>query len=148
MLSQRFGVAMRRILARKGGGLSDVDTHSLRRSFAQSLRDAMEAGSSTITTTLIGSLMGHRELGLALSTYSAKSLRQNLDRAIAEMHDTGLAPEVRVALTETVGQRPAQLRTAPMARPQVVPRAMPASPPRRGRPPNSVRARRASSPSP
>ncbi len=142
MLAQRFVVSMRRILELDSAGLSDVDTHSLRRSFGQSLRDAMESGNRSVSPTLIGALMGHKENGLALGVYAKEALPKHLTRAVGAMFAHGLHGDVAQALHETAGQRPAQLRTVPAHRPDRRSEPLPKpAPKRRGSPPNSIKKR-------
>lgn len=140
MLAQRFTVSMRRILQLDSAGLSDVDTHSLRRSFSQNLRNAMESGSRSIGPTLISALMGHKESGLALGVYAKEASPKNLARAVGAMFTHGLHPDVSQALLDTASQRPAQIRTVPAHRPARSTEPLPKpAPKRRGRPPNSMR---------
>jgi hypothetical protein len=115
MLSTRFGQAKARVLAKVEGarGLSSIDMHSLRRSFATALRNAMNAGAE-INPTLIGTLMGHEQRTLALKVYAErKVLMGDLRRCIDAMWSHGLAPEVRAALLETMDRRPPMVRTEP-----------------------------------
>ena len=105
---------MRRIL--KDAGLEtagEVDLHSLRRSFAQHVRNAMQEDGG-VDTVLLGALMGHSESTLALKVYGRNTLPQHLRQAIEAMGEKGLPEEVRKALEETAGQRPRMVRFAPV----------------------------------
>lgn len=118
MLAKRFVQAMRRILGLPAVGLSDVDMHSLRRSFAQALRNAMEQDPASIAETTIGALMGHTERSMALRVYGRETLEERARSAVDAMEAHGFHETVRRALNETAGQRPPQLRIQPAARPK------------------------------
>lgn len=116
MLTTRFLPAMRRIL--KDAGLEttgEVDLHSLRRSFAQHVRNAMQEDGG-VDTVLLGALMGHSESTLALKVYGRNTLPQHLRQAVDAMGEKGLPEEVRQALEETAGQRPRMVRFVPVER--------------------------------
>jgi len=112
MLTTRYGTAMRRIMKAAGEPAEGVDLHSLRRSFAQHVRNGMQAVGST-DATMLGTLMGHAESSLALRVYGPDTLPAHLRRAVDLMADHGLPKEVRRALEETANQRPKMTRFAP-----------------------------------
>ena len=109
LLSNRFVPVRRRVLP----GARGVDFHSLRRSFAVAVRDVLHNRPALGSLDLLSVLMGHREGTLATRLYAPGALARTLRRVIDAMASEGLPPEVRQALTETAGSRPAVVRVAP-----------------------------------
>lgn len=118
MLSTRFGTAKARLLR----GLDDgrdprgVDLHSLRRSFAEALRNAMNGGERRITPNLIANLMGHAGATLAERTYARGARETDMRHAVNAMWRKGLDSLVKAAIDETGRARPPVVRTAPVQR--------------------------------
>lgn len=112
LLSTRYGKARARILPTARG----VDFHSLRRSFAAALRDAMHASPKAGNKTLLGVLMGHSDASLALGVYAPGALETHKRRFVEAMAKTGLDPAVRAALDDTAGKRPPVGRRTPSAK--------------------------------
>ncbi len=131
-LSTRFGVARRRILSGLDAGADPrgVDLHSLRRSFAVTLRDAMGAGKGGITPHIMAALMGHAGANMALQVYAPGAQERQKRKAVDAMWRHGLDPTVRAALEATMGNRPTVVRSAPLSR--------------TAQPPSSPRGRRVS----
>ncbi len=118
-LSTRFVAVRRRILGEDDG----ADMHSLRRSFMTAAETAHHAG-GRINPELIDLLVGHKRGRMSLDLYSEWSrmgrmvggMSDKLATLRAAVDDTvelGLAPEVRKALEETRGARPAVVRVRP-----------------------------------
>ena len=124
MLVSRFTLARRRIL----GQSSDVDLHSLRRSFVTAADTAINR-SGRLESGMLARLIGHKQGTLGLDLYSdwarlghpkmsgdlaAKlAILRNVMEDIAAL---GMDPTVLKALEDTAGNRPPVVRVAPAFR--------------------------------
>lgn len=103
-MSKAFPQFRRKVL----GESSQVDFHSLRRTFATAWENAAGAGATQCTPLALRDLIGHERGDVTERSYIGRDREWSVYvRAVNGMVTRGLAPNVRKALEETAGNRPA-----------------------------------------